>query len=280
MPCAKQSMTRKRLLCEGIKTLQSIPTGSFDASLLLCFCLSMSKEELLIRPSAPVSIRDQKQYLSFVSLRKKGKPIPYITKQKEFFGLPFFVSPKVMIPRPETEIMVEAALDWIFSRAKKDCVVADIGCGSGNIGIAIKLRASSVHVIATDISDHPLSIAKRNAKNHNIQIRFLKGNLLEPLIKRKIFPDIICANLPYLDPNRDYDPSILHEPRRALFAPLGTSLITGLLQRIHSLHRLPSLIMLETDPRHHNRTILLKGYRQSIKKDLAGRDRFLVFMKK
>jgi len=207
-----------------------------DAEVLLGFLLGWPREELLIHNDTKLTAKDLKKYEVLIARRLKHEPVAYITGKKEFYGLTFTVTKDVLIPRPETEMLVELALKEVQNLRKKygsDFSIADIGTGAGNIICAIAkslLLPLSDHpespdhpehflprFYAIDASTKVLALAKQNAKNLLLpQIVFLKGNLLEPIPEK---PDLIVANLPYL-PISDWQKAPLDvknwEPKEAL----------------------------------------------------------------
>lgn len=170
----------------------------------------------------------------------RTEPLAYILGSKEFFGLPFLVSPATLIPRPETELMVEEALEEVKSHRSSIIRIIDVGTGSGNIIISIAKKihhtwtpdvhkGHRVSFCAIDISKAALTVARRNAKKNNVteKIKFLHGNLLEPILKRQKFEIcnlkfVILANLPYLS-EKIYTATLptvkKFEPKSALYSP-------------------------------------------------------------
>ncbi len=176
------------------------------------------------------------RYASLLERRMKGAPIQYITGETEFYGLPFRVTPNVLIPRPETEHLLEKCLalathmaapsfrpplpeGWESTNPTSPIRILDIGTGSGAIAIALAHNLSSADITATDVSPHALSLAEENAKRNGAAIRFLQGDLLAPVTGETF--DLIVSNPPYV-PATDRDSLAVevrdHEPPLALFA--------------------------------------------------------------
>lgn len=132
-----------------------------------------------------------------VKRRQAGEPLAYIVGHREFFGLDFFVAPGVFIPRPETETLVEKALELAQSRFPPDLLLADVGTGCGAIAISLALKLPQAQVYATDISSQALKVARENCRRYGLgnRIQFLQGHLLQPL-PRPVH--LIVANLPYV----------------------------------------------------------------------------------
>jgi release factor glutamine methyltransferase len=196
-----------------------------EAEDLLCFAARQTRERVLsLNLNAPLSRAIKLRFDQAVKKRVRGVPLPYIIGHQRFYGLNFFVTPAVLIPRPETEALVDAAvaeLKNVRTKERKNIKVVDIGTGSGCIIIPLCLSVypfirSSVHFFATDISAAALAVAKKNAKLHGVarEIKFLHGDLIKPL-KQK--PDLIVANLPYLKPRAlKTNPVLSQEPAGAL----------------------------------------------------------------
>jgi release factor glutamine methyltransferase len=188
-----------------------------DAELLLLHLTGMSRAWLLAHADDDFGGCTAVRYAGLVDRRFAGEPIQHIIGEVEFFRLPFRVTRDVLIPRPETEHLVEAAIETVGgSRAAR---VVDVGTGSGAIAIALAHALNSERVTATDISEVALAIARENAERNGVHVRFLQGDLLEP-VGREGF-DLVVSNPPYVPETegpalavevRDYEPEI------ALFA--------------------------------------------------------------
>ncbi|MFZ1720094.1 MAG: peptide chain release factor N(5)-glutamine methyltransferase [Candidatus Moraniibacteriota bacterium] len=279
-----------------------IPEG--EAILLLSFVLRRDKSSLIAHPEHAISKEQGTRLENCVERRKKHEPFSYITGEKEFFGLPFFVTPATLIPRPETEILVEQVLKRISKREyrilKEGVSLIDIGTGSGCIPVSIlaTLHANNsemlphIQCLATDVSLQALAVAKRNAEHHGVapRINFKEGDLLSDIPESyfRTHSLIITANLPYLS-KEIYDTSPedvrLYEPQSALQGDHhdGTTLIKELLKQCQQKISLqsPFLIILEISPEQD--TFLL-GYGKGLFPqsnvhlllDLSGRNRFLI----
>lgn len=203
-----------------------------DFFILLARATGRSKEFLLAHPEHNLSTDEHRKATSFFERRERKEPIAYILGEKEFFGLPFIVTEHTLIPRPETELLVELALEEIGSRERKT-VIADIGTGSGSIIVSLAhelgkdgdsgLYDKRCEFHATDISDAALMIAKENARRNSVDehISFHRGNLLAPILPQFDITDeiVVIANLPYLS-KKIYesaeDDVKRYEPRHAL----------------------------------------------------------------
>lgn len=177
-------------------------TPDLDASVLLAHILDKPRTWVLAHPELTLDTTQQKQLADALTRLENGEPFPYVLGHWEFFGLDLEVTPEVLIPRPETELLVETAIAWLGASPVRR-TVADVGTGSGAIAIAIAANVPDVHVLATDVSLSALEVARRNARKHDLtqQIDFLECDLLpphtDPLPTADHF-DLICANLPYI----------------------------------------------------------------------------------
>ena len=150
---------------------------------------------MLTEPDVELKKRQEDTFKTFVKRRIKGEPNAYITGHREFYGLDFLVDKRVLIPRPETEILVEQAL--LRAKNFENPVIADVGTGSGAIAVSLAKNLPQAEIYAVDISKAALKAAGRNSLQHGLQdrIKFVQGDLLEPV---PVSVDIIVANLPYV----------------------------------------------------------------------------------
>ncbi len=247
---------------------------------LVAHVLQKPKTWLLAHPEAHLSFTQQGQLDSLLERLEAGEPLPYILDQQAFFGLLFEVNPAVLIPRPETELLVEEALEWLLENPYARTGL-DVGTGSGCIAISLAVNCPDLKMIATDVSAEDLQIANRNANRHQIQerIRFLQCDLL-PSDLPKV--DLICANLPYIPTAKlSQVNSLPWEPRLALDGGEdGLGLIRKLLQKTALLTSLPGLILIETEETLGDATVAMAkecfpAARITLLKDLSGRDRLV-----
>ncbi|MBI5361203.1 MAG: peptide chain release factor N(5)-glutamine methyltransferase [Planctomycetes bacterium] len=205
-----------------------IPSGvdapRMDADLMLSSVLKKDRVFVLTNPEYALTRKQSKKYRRLVRRRLGREPLAYILGHTEFFSLNFFVNKNVLIPRPETELLVEQALSHCTTHSSGKLSVLDIGTGSGNIIISIASNFPKAKFSAIDSSAGALSIARRNADFHGLtdKIRFLKGDLFAPLKKlRRSKFDLIVSNPPYvaLSDARTLQPEVRrYEPRQALYA--------------------------------------------------------------
>ena len=204
-----------------------MPSAPFAAELLLMHALQRDRTWLYAHPESQLSPEGAAAYAELVERRCEGVPTQYLTGRQEFWGLEFEVGPGVLIPRPETEHVIEVALERLGARRIEPLRIADVGTGSGCIAVALAGELPRAEIIATDISAVALEYARRNAARHGVSncIQFLKTNLLELTIEAcppAVGPfDLVASNPPYVGRN---DAAILprevreHEPAEALFA--------------------------------------------------------------
>ena len=188
-----------------------------DAELLLAYTLGLNRAAILAQPDRPLSPKELTRFRDLVARRAAREPLPYITGRREFFGLDFAVDARVLIPRPETELLVEHALR-ITRRVAGPVEIADVGAGSGAIAVTLAVRLPHATVYALDESAGALAVTAENARRHNVagRVQCRQGDLLAPLPGPV---DLIAANLPYVTTAEWLAlPPELHdyEPRAAL----------------------------------------------------------------
>lgn len=205
------------LIAEGVRVLDSqCGDPMLEAEILLGHVTGKSRTHFRGFPEAEVSPTEALLYRTLLERRRSGQPIAYLIGAREFWSLSFEVNPDVLIPRPETELLVEMALDWI--RPLSTPRLLDLGTGSGAIPISIAKERPDAEITAVDLCPHALALAQKNA--HRLEtpgIRFLLGDWLQALPKAERF-DLIVSNPPYIP---DQDPhlsrgDLRYEPRSAL----------------------------------------------------------------
>jgi release factor glutamine methyltransferase len=181
-----------------------------EARMLLAAATRFSEASIVAYPEREVPRRAESQFRDFIQRRRTGEPIAYILGRKEFYGLELEVGPAVLIPRPETELLVDLALERQFSS------VVDLGTGSGAIALALKRHRPQARVVAVEASAAALAVARRNALRHALEIDFRQGFWFEPLAGERF--DLIVANPPYVAEQDPHLPDLGFEPRAALLA--------------------------------------------------------------
>jgi release factor glutamine methyltransferase len=194
-----------------------IDSARLDAEVLLAHALGMGRTTLFIRLRDPVAPDTASRLETLLRRRERREPVAYLTGEQEFWSLRFEVSPDVLIPRPETELLVELALREL--PIDQPLRVLDIGTGSGCIAVAIAHERPSVHVTAVDVSAAALAVALRNAAAHGVTARmtFIESDLFAALPTDARF-DVIASNPPYLAPSDAVSPELASEPHNALYA--------------------------------------------------------------
>jgi len=195
--------TIAQAISSSIKKLEgNTPTPHIDTTVLMCYTLGCSTAYLMSWPERELEEEHSRQFDSLIKQREKGMPIAYLTSAKEFWSIKFKVTPATLIPRPETETLVECVLD-VFG-AEEELDILDLGTGCGAIAIAIASEKPDWNIIATDISEYALAVAKENADRQKTKnITFIQSNWFEKL-NNKTF-DVILSNPPYV---ADSDPHL------------------------------------------------------------------------
>jgi release factor glutamine methyltransferase len=272
-------------LREGTRLLRAARSEEpkLDAELLLMHALKIDRVDLYQRLRDPLKRHEEARYHRFLERRLDHEPTAYIVGHKEFYGLEFEVTPAALIPRPETETLVELAVAYARKRPDERLLIADVGTGSGIIAVSLAYRLMSARFVAIDISRRALALARRNAERHGVaqRIDFRYGNLLAPLDQKA---DLICANLPYVT-TADWEalpPEIWdHEPKRALHGGKdGLRLIRRFLKQAPGRMRKEAALFAEIGDTQGSAARYLARHLFpeadiEIAPDLAGRDRVL-----
>jgi release factor glutamine methyltransferase len=251
------------------------PTPALDADVLLAHALGVPKEALVAHPEVELSAVEAARFDVLIAKRADGVPVAYLRGFKEFYGLRFAVDPRVLVPRPETEILVDAVRAFAGERA---LTVVDIGTGSGAIAVALAVNAPALRIIATDVSAVALAVARANAEAHGARIDFRQGDLLGPVTERV---DIVAANLPYLRDDTleqltGERTSLAFEPRVATVAgPDGLALVRRAIADLSRVLAADGAAFFECDPPQVERiaALLASLGRVDTLTDLAGLDR-------
>ena len=215
-------MTVHDILKGSIKALEAadIPSARLDAEVLLSFCLNCDRLEFYKNPDMPISETKLSAFRNLIARRLQWEPVAYITGRKEFWSFTLEINSSVLIPRPDTEVIVEEALNICRKIDSSEIKILDIGTGSGAIALALASEITRAKIVATDISPAALNLVQKNAAALGLKekIDFRLGNLIEPV--NGIF-DIIVCNPPYISA-KDYEklPSGVkdYEPQDALLA--------------------------------------------------------------
>ncbi len=248
---------------------KKIKTADLDAIIILEKALDKNDVFIISNPEYKLSTKEEKEIKRLTDIRAKLYPISYINGKKEFYLFEFYVNEDVLIPRPETEMLVDKVAE--LAKEFEKPIVADIGTGSGCIAISIS-KLIDAYVIASDISYKALRVAKKNATNLNADIKLIQADALS-FLKKKI--DIIVSNPPYID-EKDYQSlqkDVLFEPKEALICKNGTQILQTLIREAQNRC---SYLVLEIG---YNQEDFVSGFKGCIevKKDLSGLPRMAVF---
>ncbi len=219
------------LACELLGVL-AIDSAKLDARILLEHVLNISRMDLLFNPNQVLSLEQINQFLALLKRRLTFEPIAYITGHKEFYGHDFLVNEHCLIPRPDTECVVEQCL--LLLKPQREAKVFDICTGSGAIGITLLIEHAGLTVIASDLSKHALAIASKNAQNLNVEARFLGryGDLFAAFLPHER-AHLIVSNPPYIG-ERDYQnlDSTVRDFEPAMALKAGDALGINFYQRL------------------------------------------------
>lgn len=249
-----------------------------EAEVLLAHVLLQNRVYLYTHFDKPINQEERKQFRELIKRRIKGEPLAYIVGHKEFMSLDFRVNRAVLIPRPETELLVEEILE--IARGREGLRICDVGTGSGAIAVSLAFYLPGARVYASDISADALEKARENAAKHDVTVTFSQGDLLFPFSKEEPF-DIIAANLPYISKEeyQKLDSGIKgYEPPSALLSPGdGLDIYRRLLPQAAALLPPKGCLFLEIgcEQGRGAREIAQGWEGKEIVKDLAGRDRLL-----
>jgi len=266
---------------ENILLSAGIEEARLEAEVIVGHTLQIDRSTIYAYPEMVLSQHQQDLLLNSLEQRKKREPLAYILGYREFYGLKLLITPNVMIPRPETEMLVEKVLNFSFGmKGNSKLIIGEPGTGSGAISIALSKYLPSSHIFATDISSEAIQVAQMNVQRFKAgnKITLLTGDLLQPIFQQL---DMIVANLPYIPHHRlpTLQPEVLREPRIALDGGIdGLKIIRRLLHQAHSKLRPGGIMLLEIDSTQPG---LILEIAQSIfpkseafiEKDLGGLDR-------
>ena len=248
-----------------------------DAEVLLAHALGVRRLDLYLQFDRSLSDEELSDYRDLTRRRARGEPVAYLVGHKEFMALDFEVTPAVLVPNPDTEVLVQRAVE-IARQANHPLRVADVGTGSGNIAIAVAHYAPDVEVWAGDISRQALEVASRNVAKHGLaeRIHLMCGDLLDPLIGSF---DMVCANLPYVAPDAGLPAEVKAQPASALFAEQGgAGLVLRLIAATPGRLNPGGRLLAEVDPSILSETSAAADRvfsNVTVHRDLGGRDRVI-----
>ena len=260
-----------------------IPDARLEAEVLVMNVMRMARQNIFGEQDTEVSEEQQAALDELLERRYNREPLAYLLGQREFYGINVMLTPAVLIPRPETEGLVEHALFMaLMGMESTDLIIADVGTGSGAIAINLAIHLPAAKIFAVDVADEVLDVAAFNIRAHGVSERVTLGigDLLEP-VPEPI--DLIVANLPYIPTDRisTLQPEVRQEPALALDGgPDGLDLIRRLLTQAESKLKDSGIILLEMDPDQISvvQELALQHFPEgstSVEEDLAGMDRIL-----
>jgi len=266
-------------------------TPDLDASVLIAHIINKPRTWVMAHPELTLTPAQQNQLNESLMRLENGEPFPYVLGHWEFFGLDYDVTPEVLIPRPETELLVEKAIAWLQETKVRSpsspLRVADIGTGSGAIAVSLAVNVPDADILATDISSKALQVAIQNAIKHGVanRIEFIECDLLptqSKFVNRKSQIDLLCANLPYIPTETLSQLSVFgREPTVALDGGEdGLDLVRRLLNIAPDWLAPNGLILLEIESTRGLQALnlaheMFSNAEISLYQDLAGKDRML-----
>lgn len=272
-----------RVATEERLTAAAVPSPAADAAQLLEAALGCSRTELLLAGNRRLDRSEAERLDALVARREAREPLQHVVGYAHFYGLELQVDGRVLVPRPETERLVELVLADLEGASAPQPVVLDVGAGSGAIALAVKSELPDAEVWGADVSPAALAVAKANALRLGADVKFIESDLLAGEEARVVArrARVLVANLPYL-PDADaalLAPEAAADPTTALFGgPDGTALAARLVAQAWELLPAGALLALELDPRNvHQLAAELTGWQGvAVHPDLVGRSRYLV----
>jgi release factor glutamine methyltransferase len=222
-------------------------SARLDAEVMLAGALGLRRLDLYLQFDRPLSESELSVYRAQVARRAHGEPVAYVVGHKEFMALDFEVTPAVLVPNPDTEVLVQLAVAWA-REAGRPVRMADVGTGSGCIAVSVTHYAPNVETWATDISSEALGVAARNVAKHGLErrVHLACGDLMAPLPGTF---DLVCANLPYVAAGADLPIEVRSQPSVALYADGdGAALVARLLEAAPARLSPRSRVLAEIDP--------------------------------
>lgn len=252
-------------------------SSRLDAEVLLAHSLGLRRLDLYLKFDRTLKEDELSVYRGLVARRAKGEPVAYLVGHKEFMGLDFEVTPDVLVPNPDTEVLVQSAVA-IARESQRPLRVADVGTGSGCIAIAVAHYAPNTEVWASDTSQAALAVAARNVAKHHVRdrVHLVHGDLMSAMAGEF---DLVCANLPYVAAGTALPAEVAAQPAGALYAEdRGAALVTRLLDAAPARLKPGGRVLAELDPSIATALVEAAGRNfagHRLHRDLGGHDRVL-----
>lgn len=280
-PAKPQTIRTTLLAARSRLDAARVPNGWLDAEVLLAHLLGADRAWLHAHPEQPLGAAQRRRMGRLIGRRAARVPVPYLVGRKEFYGYALRVSPAALIPRPETELLVDLAIEWLRGQPAARRMI-DVGTGSGAIAIAVAKRVRSVRILATDIDRRALALAAANVREQRVasRVELRRAHLLAGLPPA----DLIVANLPYVTTaqRRAAQAELDYEPEWALTAGAdGLDVIREAIHQAPAVLRRGGAMLLECDPAQVGRigrlaSKALPSATITVHPDLAGRNRAVV----
>ncbi|MCS7173758.1 MAG: peptide chain release factor N(5)-glutamine methyltransferase [Armatimonadetes bacterium] len=257
-----------------------VESPELEAEVLLRHAAGLDRAGLYLRWTQAPSLAVWTRYVRLLEARGAGTPTAYLLGEREFYGLAFLVDERVLVPRPETELLVDLALEAI--RHHPEPVVVEVGTGSGAVAVALAVHHRRAMVYATDISSEALEVAHENARRHGVldRVRFLQGDALQPVAAQGVRAHAVVSNPPYVPPQamEELPPEVRAEPTLAVLAPgpTGTELHARIIASAPPVLLPGGLLALEVSPKWDQPARVTRMMREAgfgevrVERDLAG----------
>lgn len=270
--------TLKSVYLDAKKRLEDVSSSpGLDAQLLICHVLDVNRAYVLAFGERELTDDEAQNIEALVKRRETGEPLAYIRGYMPFYDREFMVTSDVLIPRPETELLLEQALELAQERDLN--TVVDVGTGSGALAVTFKAHRPQAQVYAVDISVGAVTLARKNADAQGVEVKFLGGNLLTPIIERGIKAQLVMANLPYIaTPDMANLEVTRYEPHLALDGGAdGLDFVREMLAQVPEACTDDAVILLEIGADQGQATLdLANGYgKATLYQDYAGLDRIV-----
>ena len=258
--------------------LPASDSARIDCELLLCLCLGKNRAQLIAQDDEKLTSKQSKQFCSLLKRRQEGEPIAYILGYQEFWGHNFLVDKHTLIPRPDTELLIDIILDRFDHKPR---TIMDLGTGSGALAVTLKQTRCDWHVLATDLSATSLNMAQQNTPA-DTSIMFLQANWLDCIDNACI--DLVVANPPYIASNDPALANLRFEPRNALVsADNGLRDLSKIIGQAEQVLTIDGCLLLEhgyTQQPEVERLMKTAGFRTEKFNDLSGQPRAMIGYRK